>query len=93
MKPQEKHIALELHLRINADVNKSTHSNTSVSLVVLLVRFYRNYGNNGNNLTGDVCSFATLMVYKIPMEDIKSLAKSFSELEKGELNISEPVWL
>lgn len=43
-----------------------------------------------NNLTGDVCSFATLMVYKIPMEDIKSLAKSFSELEKGELNIPEP---
>ncbi|CAG03062.1 unnamed protein product [Tetraodon nigroviridis] len=31
-------------------------------------------------------SFATLMVYKIPMEDIKSLAKSFSELEKGELH-------
>lgn len=40
-----------------------------------------------------VCSFATLMVYKIPMEDIKSLAKSFSELEKGELNIPEPVCL
>lgn len=35
----------------------------------------------------DVCSFATLLVYKIPMEDIKSLAKSFSELEKGELNM------
>lgn len=35
----------------------------------------------------DVCSFATLLVYKIPMEDIKSLAKSFSELEKGEFNV------
>ncbi|XP_056911569.1 ATP-binding cassette sub-family A member 5 isoform X2 [Takifugu flavidus] len=28
-------------------------------------------------------SFATLLVYKIPMEDIESLAKSFSELEKA----------
>lgn len=42
--------------------------------------------------TGDVCSFATLLVYKIPMEDIESLAKSFSELEKGELNIPAGVW-
>lgn len=33
------------------------------------------------------------MVYKIPMEDIKSLAQSFSELEKGELDITEPVCL
>lgn len=33
------------------------------------------------------------MVYKIPMEDIKSLAQSFSELERGELNITEPVCL
>lgn len=32
------------------------------------------------------------MVYKIPTEDIKSLAKSFSELEKGELNIAEPLF-
>lgn len=30
------------------------------------------------------CSFATLMVYKIPMEDVKSLAKAFSQLESGE---------
>lgn len=29
-------------------------------------------------------SFATLMVYKIPMEDVQSLAKSFSQLESGE---------
>uniref|UniRef100_A0A7N8YH15 ATP-binding cassette, sub-family A (ABC1), member 5 n=1 Tax=Mastacembelus armatus TaxID=205130 RepID=A0A7N8YH15_9TELE len=29
-------------------------------------------------------SFATLMVYKIPMEDVTSLAKSFSQLEQGE---------
>uniref|UniRef100_A0A665WRT0 ATP binding cassette subfamily A member 5 n=1 Tax=Echeneis naucrates TaxID=173247 RepID=A0A665WRT0_ECHNA len=29
-------------------------------------------------------SFATLMVYKIPMEDVKSLANSFSQLENGE---------
>lgn len=28
-------------------------------------------------------SFATLMVYKIPMEDVKSLAKSFSQLESA----------
>uniref|UniRef100_A0A8C2Z0Q1 ABC transporter domain-containing protein n=1 Tax=Cyclopterus lumpus TaxID=8103 RepID=A0A8C2Z0Q1_CYCLU len=28
-------------------------------------------------------SFATLMVYKIPMEDVKSLAKSFSQLERA----------
>uniref|UniRef100_A0AAQ5X5G5 Cholesterol transporter ABCA5 n=1 Tax=Amphiprion ocellaris TaxID=80972 RepID=A0AAQ5X5G5_AMPOC len=28
-------------------------------------------------------SFATLMVYKIPMEDVKSLAKSFSQLENA----------
>uniref|UniRef100_A0AAV2LBD5 ABC transporter domain-containing protein n=1 Tax=Knipowitschia caucasica TaxID=637954 RepID=A0AAV2LBD5_KNICA len=28
-------------------------------------------------------SFATLMVYKIPMEDVKSLATAFSELEKA----------
>uniref|UniRef100_A0A671KUV4 Cholesterol transporter ABCA5 n=1 Tax=Sinocyclocheilus anshuiensis TaxID=1608454 RepID=A0A671KUV4_9TELE len=28
-------------------------------------------------------SFATLMVYKIPMEDVKSLAKSFAQLESG----------
>ncbi|XP_066560548.1 cholesterol transporter ABCA5 [Amia ocellicauda] len=28
-------------------------------------------------------SFATLMVYKIPMEDVKSLAQSFSQLEKA----------
>lgn len=31
----------------------------------------------------DLCSFATLMVYKIPMEDVKSLAKSFAQLESG----------
>lgn len=30
------------------------------------------------------CSFATLMVYKIPMGDVKSLAKAFSQLESGE---------
>ena len=30
------------------------------------------------------CSFATLMVYKIPKEDVQSLAKSFSQLESGE---------
>lgn len=29
-------------------------------------------------------SFATLMVYKIPMEDVQSLAKSFAQLESGE---------
>uniref|UniRef100_A0A8C5GPN1 ATP binding cassette subfamily A member 5 n=1 Tax=Gouania willdenowi TaxID=441366 RepID=A0A8C5GPN1_GOUWI len=29
-------------------------------------------------------SFATLMVYKVPMEDVKSLAKAFSQLESGE---------
>ncbi|XP_075937697.1 cholesterol transporter ABCA5 [Anarhichas minor] len=28
-------------------------------------------------------SFATLMVYKIPMEDVKSLSKSFSQLERA----------
>ncbi|XP_033897219.1 cholesterol transporter ABCA5 isoform X1 [Acipenser ruthenus] len=28
-------------------------------------------------------SFATLMVYKIPMEDVKSLSESFSQLEKA----------
>lgn len=31
-----------------------------------------------------LCSFTTLMVYKIPMEDVKSLAHSFSKLENGE---------
>lgn len=37
----------------------------------------------------DICvaficySFATLMVYKIPMEDVKSLANAFSQLESG----------
>lgn len=30
------------------------------------------------------CSFATLMVYKIPMGDVISLAKAFSQLESGE---------
>uniref|UniRef100_A0A8C4H4V3 Cholesterol transporter ABCA5 n=1 Tax=Dicentrarchus labrax TaxID=13489 RepID=A0A8C4H4V3_DICLA len=30
-----------------------------------------------------VCLFATLMVYKIPMEDVKSLSKSFSKLESA----------
>uniref|UniRef100_A0A4W5PJ99 ABC transporter domain-containing protein n=1 Tax=Hucho hucho TaxID=62062 RepID=A0A4W5PJ99_9TELE len=36
-------------------------------------------------------SFATLMVYKIPMEDVKSLAKSFSQLEsaKQAFNLEE----
>lgn len=33
----------------------------------------------------DLCSFATLMVYKIPMEDVKSLAKSFAQLESGKM--------
>lgn len=31
-------------------------------------------------------SFATLMVYKIPMEDVKSLAKSFAQLESAKQN-------
>uniref|UniRef100_A0A4W5PE65 ABC transporter domain-containing protein n=1 Tax=Hucho hucho TaxID=62062 RepID=A0A4W5PE65_9TELE len=37
------------------------------------------------------CVFATLMVYKIPMEDVKSLAKSFSQLEsaKQAFNLEE----
>uniref|UniRef100_A0A3B4ZPC9 Cholesterol transporter ABCA5 n=1 Tax=Stegastes partitus TaxID=144197 RepID=A0A3B4ZPC9_9TELE len=33
-------------------------------------------------------SFATLMVYKIPMEDVKSLAKSFSQLESAKQNFN-----
>ncbi|XP_026105113.1 ATP-binding cassette sub-family A member 5-like [Carassius auratus] len=33
-------------------------------------------------------SFATLMVYKIPMEDVKSLAKSFAELESAKQNFN-----
>ncbi|MEQ2211761.1 hypothetical protein XENOCAPTIV_014899, partial [Xenoophorus captivus] len=32
--------------------------------------------------------FTTLMVYKIPMEDVKSLAHSFSQLESGEFLFS-----
>lgn len=37
-----------------------------------------------------LCSFATLMVYKIPMEDVKSLAKAFSQLESGESHTPQP---
>uniref|UniRef100_A0A9J8ARI4 Cholesterol transporter ABCA5 n=1 Tax=Cyprinus carpio carpio TaxID=630221 RepID=A0A9J8ARI4_CYPCA len=33
-------------------------------------------------------SFATLMVYKIPMEDVKSLAKSFAQLENAKQNFN-----
>ncbi|XP_033975755.1 ATP-binding cassette sub-family A member 5 isoform X1 [Trematomus bernacchii] len=33
-------------------------------------------------------SFATLMVYKIPMEDVKSLAKAFSQLESAKQNFN-----
>uniref|UniRef100_A0A673MN50 Cholesterol transporter ABCA5 n=1 Tax=Sinocyclocheilus rhinocerous TaxID=307959 RepID=A0A673MN50_9TELE len=33
-------------------------------------------------------SFATLMVYKIPMEDVKSLAKSFAQLESAKQNFN-----
>ncbi|XP_076007941.1 cholesterol transporter ABCA5 [Genypterus blacodes] len=33
-------------------------------------------------------SFATLMVYKVPMEDVKSLAKSFSQLESAKQNFN-----
>ncbi|XP_030629359.1 cholesterol transporter ABCA5 [Chanos chanos] len=33
-------------------------------------------------------SFATLMVYKIPMEDVKSLAKSFTQLETAKQNFN-----
>lgn len=31
-----------------------------------------------------VRSFATLLVYKVPMEDVKSLSHSFAQLEIGE---------
>uniref|UniRef100_A0A673IBJ2 Cholesterol transporter ABCA5 n=1 Tax=Sinocyclocheilus rhinocerous TaxID=307959 RepID=A0A673IBJ2_9TELE len=33
-------------------------------------------------------SFATLMVYKIPMEDVKSLAESFAQLENAKQNFN-----
>ncbi|KAG5262821.1 hypothetical protein AALO_G00279280 [Alosa alosa] len=33
-------------------------------------------------------SFATLMVYKIPMEDVKSLAQAFSQLESAKQNFN-----
>lgn len=33
-------------------------------------------------------SFATLMVYKIPMEDVKSLARAFSQLESAKQNFN-----
>ncbi|XP_068455299.1 cholesterol transporter ABCA5 [Clinocottus analis] len=33
-------------------------------------------------------SFATLMVYKIPMEDVKSLAESFCQLERAKQNFN-----
>lgn len=31
-----------------------------------------------------ICSFATLLVYKVPIEDVKSLSHCFAQLENGE---------
>lgn len=39
---------------------------------------------------GFIYSFTTLMVYKIPMDDVKSLAMAFSELESGESLLNTP---